>query len=97
MGFIIFKILRSTLVAVTLISVKNMYVCVCVRARACVIERSLSCFCDYDAEVLYESGKNACCSSEASKGKGKAIPVEVWTGSEGSRRLRLSDFMTTSK
>jgi hypothetical protein len=27
-------------------------------------------------EVLYESGKNACCASEASKGKGKAIPVE---------------------
>jgi len=59
--------------------------------------KGLSFFCDYDAEVLYESGKNACCSSEASKGKDKAIPVEVWTGSERSTRLRLSDFMTTSK
>jgi len=27
------------------------------------------------------------------KGKGKAIPVQVWTGPKGSRRLRLSDFM----
>jgi hypothetical protein len=24
------------------------------------------------------------------KGKGKAIPLEAWTGSEGSRRLRLA-------
>jgi hypothetical protein len=28
------------------------------------------------------------------KGKGKAIPLQVWTGPEGSRRLRLPDFMT---
>jgi len=26
--------------------------------------------------------------------KGKAIPVQVWTGPEDSRRLRLSDFQT---
>jgi len=25
-------------------------------------------------------------------GKGKAIPLQVWTGPEGSRRLRLPDF-----
>jgi len=25
---------------------------------------------------------------------GKAIPLQVWTGSEGSRRLRLPDFKT---
>jgi len=28
------------------------------------------------------------------KVKGKAIPVQVWTGPEGSRRLRLPDFKT---
>jgi len=28
------------------------------------------------------------------KGKGKAIPLQAWTGSEGSRRLRLPDFKT---
>jgi hypothetical protein len=26
------------------------------------------------------------------KGKGKAIPLQAWTGPEGSRRLRLPDF-----
>ena len=25
-------------------------------------------------------------------GKGKAIPLQAWTGPEGSRRLRLPDF-----
>jgi hypothetical protein len=29
-----------------------------------------------------------------SKGKGKAIPLQAWTGLEGSRRFRLPDFMT---
>jgi hypothetical protein len=28
------------------------------------------------------------------KAKGKAIPEQVWTGPEGSRRLRLPDFKT---
>ena len=28
------------------------------------------------------------------KGKGKAISLQAWTGPEGSRRLRLSDFKT---
>ena len=27
-----------------------------------------------------------------SKGKGKASPVQAWTCSEGSRRLKLQDF-----
>jgi len=26
--------------------------------------------------------------------KGKAIPLQAWTGPEGSRKLRLPDFMT---
>ena len=29
-----------------------------------------------------------------SKGKGKAVPLQAWTGQEGSRKLRLPDFMT---
>jgi len=28
------------------------------------------------------------------KGKGKAIPLQTWTGLEFSRRLRLPDFKT---
>jgi len=27
-------------------------------------------------------------------GKGKAIPLQAWTGPEGSRRLRFPDFKT---
>jgi len=27
-------------------------------------------------------------------GKGKVIPLQAWTGPEGSRRLRLPDFKT---
>jgi len=26
--------------------------------------------------------------------KGKAVPLQAWTGPEGSRRLRFPDFMT---
>jgi hypothetical protein len=29
--------------------------------------------------------------------KGKAMPLQAWTGPEGSRRLRIPDFMTISK
>jgi len=28
------------------------------------------------------------------KGKGKTIPLQAWTGRDGSRRLRLTDFKT---
>ena len=28
------------------------------------------------------------------KGKGKAIPLQAWTGPKGSRRVRLPDFKT---
>jgi len=31
------------------------------------------------------------------KGEGKAVPLQAWTGPEGSRKLRLPDFMTTAK
>ena len=33
------------------------------------------------------------CNILYSKGKGKAIPVLAWTGPEGSRRLRLPEFL----
>ena len=28
------------------------------------------------------------------KGKGKAVPLQAWTGPEGSRKLRFPDFVT---
>jgi len=30
------------------------------------------------------------------KGKGKAVPLQAWSGPEGSRELRFPDFMTTA-
>ena len=30
-------------------------------------------------------------------GKGKAVPLQTWSGPEGSRKLRFSDFMTTAQ
>jgi hypothetical protein len=31
------------------------------------------------------------------KGKGKAVPLQAWSGPHGSRKLRFPDFMTTSQ
>jgi len=31
------------------------------------------------------------------KCKGKAVPLQVWTGPEGSRKLRFPDFVTTAQ
>jgi len=32
-----------------------------------------------------------------SKGKGKAVPLQGWSGPDGSRKLRFPDFMTTAQ
>ena len=32
-----------------------------------------------------------------SKGKGKAVPLQAWTGTEDSRKLRFPDFVTTAQ
>ena len=29
--------------------------------------------------------------------KGKSVPLQAWNGPEGSRKLRLADFMTTAQ
>jgi len=29
--------------------------------------------------------------------KGKAVPLQAWSGPEGSRKLRFPDFMTMAK
>jgi len=31
------------------------------------------------------------------KGKGKAVPLQAWSGPEGSRKLRFPDFMITAQ
>jgi hypothetical protein len=37
------------------------------------------------------------CSVNNNNNNNKAIPLEAWTGPEGSRRVRLPDFKTVSK
>jgi hypothetical protein len=32
-----------------------------------------------------------------SRQKGKAVPLQTWSGPEGSRKLRFPDFMTTAQ
>ena len=36
------------------------------------------------------------CSTKYSEGKGKAVPLQAWSGPEGSRKL-FPDFMTTAQ
>jgi hypothetical protein len=31
------------------------------------------------------------------QGKGKAVPLQAWSGQEGSRKLRFPDYMTTAQ
>jgi len=31
------------------------------------------------------------------KGKGKSVPLQAWTGPEGSRKLRFPDFVKTAQ
>jgi hypothetical protein len=49
-------------------------------------------------ENKHVSRRKSCMSLSTKKithmGKGKAIPLKILTGPEGSRRLRLSDFKT---
>jgi len=42
--------------------------------------------------VLFRKSVFVCFYND--KDKGKAIPLQVWTSPEGSRRLRLPDFKT---
>ena len=45
-----------------------------------------------DIEEMEEKAPQ--CSTLQVKVKGKAIPLQAWTGPEGSRRLRLPDIKT---
>ena len=55
--------------------------------------------CAYALQVVscpqfnYPHPQNPVCNSPVSN-KGKGIPLEAWSGPEGSKRLRLLDFKT---
>ena len=38
-----------------------------------------------------------CSLNKSVKVKGKAVPLQVWSGPQGSRKLKFPDFMTTAQ
>jgi len=40
---------------------------------------------------------NLKCHGGGAKGEGKAVPLQAWSGLEGSRKLRFPDFMRTAE
>ena len=60
------------------------------------IESGLSCrfnlyigvCCDFLGDEMYNM---------YGEGKGKSVPLQAWSGLEGSRKLRFPDFMTTAQ
>ena len=53
---------------------------------------------DHDGKMF---GRNGCTScymvAPVFICKGKAVPLQAWSGPEGSRKLRFPDFMTTAQ
>jgi len=47
-----------------------------------------------ETRLLQESTHN---TYNPNRQKGKAVPLQAWTGPEGSRKLTLPDFMTTAQ
>jgi len=47
--------------------------------------------------VLHETVFSEFHISYTNKGKGKAVPLQAWSGPEGSRKLRFPDFMKTAQ
>ena len=49
----------------------------------------------YDSVRTTKANKK--CTSVNTIGKGKAVPLQAWSGPEVSRKLRFPDFMTTAQ
>ena len=50
-----------------------------------------------DYEVVEELGPGLIPWHKLRIDKGKAVPLQAWTGPEGSRKLRFPDFVTTAQ
>ena len=46
-----------------------------------------------EAELFHAEGQ----TDRHTKVKGKSVPLQAWSGPEGSRKLRFPDFMTTAQ
>ena len=49
------------------------------------------------AEHLFDNGHGVGIVDKIAKKKSKAVPLQAWSGPEGSRKLRFPDFMTTAQ
>ena len=47
--------------------------------------------------VVVVSGSGFDVNAVRNLGKGKAVPLQAWSGPESSRMLRFADFMTTAQ
>ena len=53
---------------------------------------------DVSCECCVLSGRGLCDGPvPRPEGKGKANPLQAWSGPEGSRKLRFPDYMTTAQ
>ena len=48
-------------------------------------------------ETQHVSYIEKCCAFYRTMVKGKAVPLQAWSGPEGSRKLRFPDFMITAQ
>ena len=65
-----------------------------------ILYQSTRCtFSEYLNVQHYPSGRHKLCISAFLSRiyKSKAVPLQAWTGPEGSRKLRLPDFVTTAQ
>jgi len=48
---------------------------------------------------FWNTGFNTCINTAINAGinKGKAVPLQAWSGPEGCRKLRFPDFVTTAQ
>ena len=52
-----------------------------------MLEQNVDLFIDF--QVAYDTVEKG--------NKGKAVPLQAWSGPEGSRKLRFPDYMTTAQ
>jgi hypothetical protein len=58
---------------------------------------SISPFPSHDISIMCHTVITAICFIGVKEGKGKAVPLQDWSGPEGSRKLGFPDFLTTAQ
>ena len=60
--------------------------------RECVIV-----YFEIGTTLLWPKGTDFVMETLQNKGKGKAVPLQAWSGPDGSRKLRFPDYMTAAQ